>query len=481
MRSLATAPAQEPASGAHADVTEQNLASYVRERLLLDFGWLFHHGNAWETAKDFGFGSEIYAKSGRLVAPGKIERPSFSAPPGGSKSPTPEQFAEILGTLFGPQKATFDATGWQRIDLPHDWAVELRFENKPDLIGRGCKPLGRDYPNTSIGWYRREYDLPASDDGKRLSIEFDGVYRDCTVALNGHYLGQNFSGYAPFRFDITDFANYGGKNILVVRVDATDAEGWFYEGAGIYRHAWLVKTGSLHVPQWGTFVRSQVRPGSAIVSITTEVHNKESDVEKTCRVVSTLLDASGKTVGSARSRSASLGPWAGSEFEQQIRVDRPALWSLEEPHLYRLVTHIESGGAAVDHYETPFGIRSLRFDASQGFFLNGKPVKIQGTCNHQDHAGVGSALPDRLQSYRIERLKEMGCNGYRTSHNPPTPELLDACDRLGMLVLDETRMMSSNPGRAESTGADGSAGSQSSVCFPLVAWQRGGRARHGAG
>ncbi|MGH9455315.1 MAG: beta-galactosidase GalA, partial [Terriglobia bacterium] len=297
---------------------------------------------------------------------------------------------------------------------------------------------------TSIGWYRRVFDIPQSDVGKRLSIEFDGVFRDSMVALNGNFLGGNLSGYAPFRYDITDHANYGGKNVLVVRVDATEYEGWFYEGAGIYRHVWLVKTGPVHVPQWGTFVTSKVEGGAATLTISTEVSN-EAGGDAACQVVSTVLDGAGRVVATDRSAAVPIPGWKRRATQQQINLARPALWSIEEPNLYSLVTTIEVAGAVVDRYETPFGVRTILFDPDKGFLLNGKPVKIKGTCNHQDHAGVGSALPDRLQYYRIARLKEMGSNGYRTSHNPPTPELLDACDRLGMVVLDETRMFSSVP------------------------------------
>jgi len=252
------------------------------------------------------------------------------------------------------------------------------------------------------------------------------------------------SGYAPFFYDVTDFLNYGARNFLAVRVDATQGEGWFYEGAGIYRHVWLVKTHPVHVARYGMYVTSEVRPGATAVSVSTEVEN-ESNSEQACRVLSTIVDQAGKVVGRATSASMAIPPGVRRKFEQEVVVNNPVLWTLEEPHLYRALTAIEAKGVAVDRYETPFGIRTIRFDPDEGFFLNGKPVKIKGLCNHQDHAGVGSALPDRIQYYRIEKLKEMGANGYRTAHNPPTPELLDACDRLGMLVMDETRTMSSNP------------------------------------
>jgi beta-galactosidase len=393
---------------------ESTSASSPRERLLFDFGWRFHLGDADDPAADFGFGD--YA-----------------------------EFAKS-GYLFEASRVKFDDSQWRSINLPHDFAAELPIQdNVRGLLSHGSRPLGRAYPKTSIGWYRRVFDLPASDLGRRISIEFDGVFRNCIVALNGFYLGRNMSGYAPFRYDVTDFANYGGPNVLVVRVDATEYEGWFYEGAGIYRHVWLVKTNSLHVAQWGTFVTTDVRPDSTTVNISTELEN-DSDTVKVSRVTSTIFDDSGKQVGTIHSAPSAVQPWGRRVFKHPIILEKPELWSVEEPHLYRLVTTVDSeDGAPLDRYETPFGIRTIRFDKDNGFFLNGKPVKVQGTCNHQDHAGVGSALPDRIQYFRVAKLKECGCNGYRTSHNPPTPELLDACDRLGMLVMDETRMMSSDP------------------------------------
>jgi beta-galactosidase len=451
--------AAEAAAARSAGAPEIAAASSMRERLLLDFGWLFKLGDACDPGKDFGFGAGqegTFSKAGRLVVPGEIElrlRRFFQVKPGGVPAmlvtpghpgPPPELMSSAMKLSGGPPQVVFDDAGWRRIDLPHDWAVELPFVNKPELTSHGYKPLGREFPATSIGWYQREFDIPASDAGRRLSIEFDGVFRDCMVLLNGLYLGTNFSGYAPLRFDVTDFIRYGVKNTLVVRVDATLGEGWFYEGAGIYRHVWLVKTGPIHVPQWGTYVRSEMRGSTAEVAITTEVQNSSRE-EAECCVVSTVLAPGGETVGTVTSAPRPLKAWSRRRFEQQVAVETPALWSLETPHIYTLITSIESRGNTVDRYETPFGIRTIRYDAEQGFFLNGKPVKIKGTCNHQDHAGLGSALPDRIQYYRIEKLKAMGSNGYRTSHNPPTPELLDACDRLGMLVMDETRMMLSSP------------------------------------
>jgi beta-galactosidase len=387
--------------------------SSPRARLLLDFGWRFHFGHADDPTKDFGFGGmrrELQFAKSNLYLP-----------------------------VLDPE---FDDSTWRSVDLPHDWAVELPFQNVPSLPVHGGHPVGREFPETSVGWYRRVFDLPGADPGKRVSIDFDGLFRNAVIMFNSHYIGVNFSGYAPFHLDVTDFAAFGDQNVLVVRVDATEGEGWFYEGAGIYRHVWLTKTDPVHVAHGGVYVRPEVRGPAATAFITTEVEN-ESNTEAVCRVISRILDSQGKTVATAESTSGRVAACEKRTFKSQASIDHPLLWSLEERHLYRAVTTVEREGTILDRDETNFGIRTILFDADKGFFLNGKPVKIKGTCNHQDHAGVGTALPDRLQSYRIERLIEMGSNGYRTSHNPPTPELLDACDRLGMLVMDETRMMSS--------------------------------------
>jgi beta-galactosidase len=385
-----------------------------RDRQLLDFGWRFHFGDANDPAKDFGFGS------GRT---GNFQKTGNFIP---------------AGTL------AFDDADWRDVDLPHDWAVELPFQNDPALSSKGYYPLGRTYPSTSVGWYRRVFELPAADAGKRITLEFDGAYRETMVVFNGFYVGRHSGGYDPFSFDITEFATPGGRNVLLVRVDATSSDGWFYEGAGIYRHVWLVKTHPVHVKQWGTFVPAQVRPGEATLSIRTEVNNDGKGTQN-ARVISTILDPSGNAVGKATATTTSIPEGGEQTYKQQIVVKQPRLWSLEERNLYKLLTEVEAGGEIVDRYETPFGIRTVKFDPEKGLFLNGKSVKVKGTCNHQDHAGVGVAVPDAVQYYRIRKLQEMGCNSLRTSHNPPTPELLDACDELGMLVFDETRMMSSNP------------------------------------
>lgn len=411
-----------PLSGASPSESEQELGyaqqnvdrPSARERSLLDFGWRFHFGNADDPAKDFGFGG------------------------GGSGG------FQKTGNFLEPSRVTFDDSDWKTVDLPHDWAISLPFVNDPGLSSKGFYPLGRKYPETSVGWYRRVFELPAFDAGKRITIEFDGAYRESLVVFNGFYIGQHSGGYDPFSFDLTDFAIPGSPNVLLVRVDATLSDGWFYEGAGIYRHVWLVKTAPVHVKKWGTFASAEVQQGQAKVSIRTEIEN-HSKGARSVRVISTLLDPSGTEAAKGATQPLSIPEWQELTYKQQLQVKLPALWSLEERNLYRLVTEVESDGAITDRYETRFGIRSLKFDPEKGFLLNGKPVKVKGTCNHQDHAGLGVALPDSVQYYRVRKLQKMGCNADRTSHNPPTPEFLDACDELGMLVMDETRMMSSNP------------------------------------
>ena len=385
-----------------------------RERLLLDFGWRFHLGHACDPLKDFGFGT---------AATGNFQK---------------------TGNFMPAAGIAFDDSEWRPINLPHDWAIELPFTNDPSLQSKGFYPLGRKYPETSVGWYRRVFELPAEDAGKRLSIEFDGAYREAMVVFNGFYLGRHFGGYDPFTFDVTSFATPGQRNVLLVRVNATESDGWFYEGAGIYRHVWLVKTHPVHVKTWGTHVRTELKGGGAALSVLTEVCNDDEST-RNARVVSTILGPDGNAVAKDITAPASIDGGEEHSFRQEVTAASPKLWTLEERNLYKLVTEIQSDGVVVDRYETPFGIRTVKFDAEKGLLLNGTPVKLKGTCNHQDHTGLGAALPDSVQYYRVAKLQEMGCNSLRTSHNPPTPELLDACDQMGMLVFDETRMMSSNP------------------------------------
>ncbi|MCX6280902.1 MAG: DUF4982 domain-containing protein [Bacteroidetes bacterium] len=389
-------------------------AGSPREKLLMDRGWKFHLGSASSAEKDFGYGSEaLFAKAGEA---------------------------------YGPVAPDFKDEDWRSLDVPHDWMVEQEFvkSNNSNVLSHGYKPAGRIYPETTIGWYRKAFTVPESDKGKRIRIRFDGVFRDCKVWLNGHYMVSNMSGYSEFGFDVTDYIWPGRKNVLVVRADATQYEGWFYEGAGIYRHVWMEKYDPLHITEYGVFVHTEVRNNTAAIFTETEVNN-QGDQNKEFELESQVWSPDGKRVDVSISKGIAANSLQNVKSNQEMKVTDPQLWSLETPVLYTLVSLVKVDGKVVDSIATRFGIRTLEFDKDKGFFLNGKRVEIQGVCNHQDHAGVGSALPDRLQYYRIEKLKEMGCNAYRTSHNPPTRELLDACDKLGMLVFDETRLMGSSP------------------------------------
>ena len=390
-----------------------------REVVSLGTGWRFHLGHASDPAKDFGFGRshDTYAKSGDVGTP--VAEP------------------------------TFDDATWDAVTLPHDWAVDLPFErfgpagSEADRTGafQGFKPVGRMWPATSVGWYRRTIRLEQADAGRRLLLQFDGVARDCIVILNGFVVGANESGYAPFEIDVTDFAKPGEDNILVIRCDVSLGEAWSYEGAGLYRDVRLVKTAPVHLPRWGATVRCAVDAGGATVRVATEIANDGAACD--ARVRSTVIGPDGKSVVLFADPLA-LPAWGTTTATQETRLTAPTLWSLETPHLYTLVSEILVDGIVVDRDSCTFGIRTIRFDATHGFFLNGRPVKIKGTCNHQDHAGVGFAVPDSLHVWRLEQLKAMGSNAYRSTHHSPSPAILDACDRMGILMIDETRQMSSN-------------------------------------
>jgi len=384
-----------------------------RERLLIDAGWRFAFGHPSDRTRDFDHATGYFS------------------------------YLAKAGFGDGPAAASFDDRAWRQLNLPHDWAVEVPFSGQGSH-SHGYKAVGRNFPETSIGWYRKTFSVPATDLGRRISIEFDGVFRDSVVWVNGFYLGRQPSGYTSFRYDLTDYLNYGGENVIAVRVDATMEEGWFYEGAGIYRHTWLTKTSPLHVAPWGTFVTTEISETSATVTTRTSITNEGTE-SASFEIDQTILDPENRVVASSTSPSASLSAGITNEFFHDLTIPNPRLWSLETPALHRLITTLRCNGAVVDRYETPFGIRSIHFDPNQGFFLNNRHVILKGVNVHQDHAGLGVALPDAMQEFRIAELKKFGVNAYRCSHNPPTPELLDACDRLGLLVIDENRLMGPSP------------------------------------
>ena len=414
IRSLVLAALIAPATRVAADpVPADRVPAPPRERLRMDSGWRFALGHPSDPARDFDHATRYFS------------------------------YLAKAGFGDGPADPSFDDRAWRQLDLPHDWAVELPFDGR-GTASHGFKAIGRNFPENSVAWYRRTFSIPASDLGRRISIEFDGVYRDAAVWINGFYLGREPSGYLGFRHDLTDYLNYGGENVVAVRVDATMEEGWFYEGAGIYRHVWLTKTAPLHVGTDGTAITTD--PGEDVARVATStaaVNDGTADV--TFDLEQVVLDAQGRVVASGALRGLTLAAGLTREFDCNLAVPQPRLWSIETPVRYRLVTTIRSGGAMIDRCETAFGIRSIRFDPDRGFFLNGRRVELKGVNMHQDHAGLGVALPDAIQDYRVARLMEIGVNAWRCAHNPPTPELLDACDRLGVVVIDENRLMGSGP------------------------------------
>ncbi len=346
------------------------------------------------------------------------------------------------GAATNPVLPGFDDSTWKVVHLPHDYVVQGTFVQGADA-SHGSLPV-------SPAWYRKTFSVPRDIQGKSVWIDFDGVYRDSIVWLNGVKLGEHQGGYTSFRYDITRYLNSYGANELTVLVDPRNTEGWWYEGGGIYRHVWLNIAGSVHVAPWGTYVVSkvagldptgktaQVGAVSADLTISTDVEDDDTAAGPV-EVVSDIVDQDGKNVASTRSSITDAIVPGESTVTQTVAVANANLWSVETPRLYTLHTTILKRGRPVDFTQTPFGIRTIYFDPNTGFYLNGKPVKLKGTCNHQDFAGVGIGMPDSVLSWRIKQLKGMGSNAVRMSHNPPASELLDACDRQGMLVMDENR------------------------------------------
>ena len=388
--------------------------SQERTKINMDEDWKFHFGNSSDPVKDFNYSIDvIFSKSGD-----------------GRRTPANPKFND---------------SNWRTLDLPHDWAVELPFVNSPneDIKSHGYKPVGGLFPETSIGWYRKHFTIAKKDSGQRFQIQFDGIFRDANIWLNGFYLGNNKSGYVGVAYDITDYINYDKDNVIAVRVDATQYEGWFYEGAGIYRHVWLNKYNNVHFKKDGVFISTTVKTNAASLKIETGIENKNL-TPANCNVYSYVTDRNGKKIAETKAQPLSLLINQDKTIQQNINIQNPILWSLENPYLYRSISIIKQNGKVIDSVNNLIGIRKIEIK-TDGVYLNDKYIKIKGTNNHQDHAGLGSALPDYLQYYRISQLKNMGSNAIRTSHNAPTPELLQACDSLGMLVLDEQRLLNSSP------------------------------------
>lgn len=341
------------------------------------------------------------------------------------------------GKAWGAAAPEYDDTNWRELDLPHDWAVEGPFDPNENL-SQGYRPRG-------IGWYRRQFKLDPADRGKYLEVQFDGVATHCTVWFNGTVVARNWCGYTSFYIDITPMAQYGDNlNTIAVRVDANDMEGWWYEGAGIYRHTWLVKRNPVHIITDGVYA-NPVRDtnGSWTVPVEVTLENSGTDPAPV-RVEATLLNAAGNEVVSGNA-TAHVPVLDQAVAKFSLPVTSPRLWSVDEPTLYQIRTIVTCEGNVVDEVTNICGFRTIRFDAANGFFLNDQPMKLHGVCDHQDHAGVGVAVPDSLWEFRLRKLKEMGVNAYRCAHNPPAKEFLDECDRMGILVMDENRNFNTSP------------------------------------
>lgn len=361
--------------------------------------------------------------------------------------------AKARAYSFGAAAENFDDSNWRSVDIPHDFVSEGDYTRKnnvntsitkiPEMESIDSRHFAGGSLEGGVVWYRKRFQTSAECADKRVYLCFDGVYRKSDVYLNEYFIGHHESGYTSFYYDITDFINIGGENLLAVRVNSIGREGWWYEGGGIYRHVWLEITNSVHVEKWGTFVKSRVNleDGSAELTIKTEIANRLTRGES-ITVKSQVLDANSTSVAVCESEM-SVPAWENAICTQNTFIDKALLWDLENPHMYKLKTTLSVCGKDVDEYMIDFGIRDVRFDADKGLFLNGKNVKVKGLCVHQDHAGVGIAADESLWNYRVDRMKSMGANGCRSAHHPPLPELLDICDRKGMLVLDETRRMSS--------------------------------------
>ena len=340
-----------------------------------------------------------------------------------------------FGDDANAMKVDFIPSGWQweEIQLPHDWSIKLPFDRREGAAA-GYLPGG-------IGLYRKEFNIPASYEGKLVSITFDGVYHQATIYVNGEQIGYHRYGYTSFNFDLTPYLNFGGKNVLLVRVDRQEQSRW-YTGSGIYRHVWLQATDPVHVAPWGTYVTTPaVSENAADINIVTTIVNGNNETGN-IRIVQTLLDRNRKAVSNGNKKMETeskvvLNAHDTVDINQALKIDNPTLWSLEIPYRYFVETTIHVGSKMVDSYLTPFGIRYFKFDKDKGFFLNGKHSKLKGVNLHQDAGSLGVAVPDRSLERRLQLLKEFGCNAIRCSHNPPSPNFLEICDTLGFFVIDE--------------------------------------------
>lgn len=335
-----------------------------------------------------------------------------------------------LTDTIGAEKPGFSDSKWRTLNLPHDWSIEGEFSDKEATGGGG------GYLPTGIGWYRRHFNIAAADLKKNIWIEFDGVYQNSDVWINGHHLGHYPNGYMSFYYDLTAQLKKG-ENIITVRVDNSfQPNTRWYSGSGIYRHVWLSIADPLHIAQWGTYITTpKAEAGSATVNVVTSLVNNNK-ISKEAVIRSIILDAKGNEVARIES-PVKIDPSGQTKTAQQLTVSSPSLWSVESPVLYTMQSIVLEKGKIIDQQQSDFGIRDIKYDVNKGFLLNGKHVKLNGVCLHHDAGSVGAAVPEAMWVRRLQVLKDMGCNAIRTSHNPVAPEFLDLCDKMGFLVQDE--------------------------------------------
>jgi len=339
------------------------------------------------------------------------------------------------GGAQGAEQPDLDDSKWRKLDLPHDWSIEeLPGTNSP-FHSDSISQVSGGFTTGGTGWYRKTFTVPNEQKGKRILIQFDGVYMNADAWLNGQLLGSHPYGYTSFWFDLTDKVRFGVGNVMAVKVKNEGENSRWYSGSGIYRHVWLKTLDLTHVAQWGTYITTpEVSASSAKVNARTKVLN-ESDQPARITLVTKMVDGKGQEVARVES-GQTIESKAAYEFNQDAIIKSPALWSPESPVLYKAVSEVYRDGQSTDRVETKFGIRTLSFDAVQGFLLNGKPVKLKGGCLHHDNGPLGARAFDRAEERRVELLKASGYNALRLAHNPPSPAFLDACDRLGVMVID---------------------------------------------
>lgn len=343
--------------------------------------------------------------------------------------------------VSGGERQVLDTKAWQDIEIPHDWAIGGPFDEMNDVqlvkvIEDGesvaSKRSGRTggLPHVGIGWYRKTLNIPQNWKGKRIFVEFDGAMSHAKVFLNGTFIGEWPYGYASFGFDLTGKINFGNENLLAVRLENKPNSSRWYPGAGIYRNVRLVVTNPVHVKQWGTYITTpDLEAGNSTVKIITNLEGVPTG-DKNIRLTTNILNSKNQVVGTVTTDALST-------TVQQVQVKDPVLWSVTNPYLYKAESIVTVNGKKTDKYETPFGFRYFKFTTDNGFFLNGKHMKLQGVCIHHDLGALGAAVNVSAIKQRLDMLKDMGCNAIRTSHNPPAPELLDLCDQMGFVVIDE--------------------------------------------